>query len=98
VDAVPPEGSVLIEGGRETTRTRLVTLRTRAGDPQPGSGVLQMRLRNGGGEWGAWRAHARRVEWRLSPGEGKKKVLAQYRDGAGNVSAVARDSIVYRRR
>ena len=76
----------------------MVTMTTRASDAAPATGVSEMRLRNGGGEWGAWRPYAVRTEWRLHPGKGKKVVLAQYRDGAGNASAVAKDSIFYRRR
>lgn len=95
VDARRPVGSVAVDGGR--TRDRSATLRLSATDHAPGSGVSEMRLRNGGGEWKAWRPYARSAGWRLSRGEGTKTVLAQYRDEAGNVSEVARDSVVYRR-
>ncbi|CAA9388445.1 MAG: tolB protein precursor, periplasmic protein involved in the tonb-independent uptake of group A colicins [uncultured Rubrobacteraceae bacterium] len=95
VDARGPVGDVAINGGRARTRDRSVSLAPDATDP--GSGVAEMRLRNGRGEWEAWRPYAPSAEWRLSRGEGKKTVLAQYRDGAGNASEVARDSIAYHR-
>jgi len=56
-----------------------------------------MRLKNGGGEWKAWRPYTRSTEWSLERGEGTKTVYARYRDGVGNVSAVAKDAIRYRK-
>ena len=95
VDARAPEGGAAVDGGRARTRDRSAELALEAADP--GSGVSDMRLRNRGGEWKAWRPYAPTAEWTLRGGEGTKTVLAQYRDGVGNVSEVARDSIFYRR-
>lgn len=99
VDAEAPEGRISIDGGRRTTPDPAVTLSLGASDSSapPKSGVSQMRLKNVGGEWGTWKPYATTTRWTLRPGEGRKEVLAQYRDRAGNVSPIARDTIEYRR-
>lgn len=95
-DTASPTGSVLINGGRASTTSRTVSLRLRASDPSPGSGVSSMRVKNAGGTWSGWQAIATPKSWNLTRGGGKKTVYVQYRDRAGNVSAAARDSITYR--
>jgi Tol biopolymer transport system component len=97
VDAEPPRGKVLIDGGRAASRTRAVELATTTRDPSPASGLASMRFRNAGEKWGAWVPYAESTGWKLSRGAGKKTVYARYRDEAGNVSTVARDSITFRR-
>ncbi len=49
VDTQPPSGSVAINDGNANTSTRQVTLSLRAND-HFGSGVVQMRIKNGGGD------------------------------------------------
>jgi hypothetical protein len=98
VDTADPAGTLLINGGRASTTSRDVTLRLSASDPAPGTEVASMRFRNGGtATWSAWEPYATRKAWRLTAGTGNKAVLVQYRDGAGNVSAAARDTITFRR-
>jgi hypothetical protein len=55
-----------------------------------------MRIKNAGGHWSAWKPYAKRKGWRLTRGEGKKRVYVQCKDGAGNTSARVMDSITYR--
>ncbi len=57
---------------------------------------LEMRIKNASGDWSAWKPHAKRKDRRLTCGEGKKTVYVQFKDGAGNTSARAMDSIAYR--
>lgn len=52
----------------------------------------QMRLRNAGGNWTAWRAYAPRTSWQIDAGDGVKTVEAEYRNAAGTTVA-ASDSI-----
>jgi hypothetical protein len=92
LDRIRPRGSVKINGGAATTSSRAVTLSLSGRDPD-GSGVSQVRIRNGAGAWSAWRPHARSVGWRLPAGAGTKVVWVQYRDRAGNVSVAVKDAI-----
>ena len=58
-----------------------------ADDPSLGSGAVEMRIKNGGGEpWTEWRKYAPRVDWKLSEGDGQKLVYVQFRHRAGNKS------------
>jgi len=95
-DTTAPRGTVKIDGGRAVTTDRTVRLTLRASDPAPGSGVASMRVKNAGGAWKAWQPYATSRWWMLSGKAGKKVVYVQYRDGAGNVSVMAKDSISYR--
>jgi len=95
-DTVRPSGTVVINGGRLSTSTRAVNLTLSATDPAPGSGVAQMRIKNGGGSYTAWQPYATSKSWSLTAGAGTKTVYVQYRDGAGNISAAASDTIRFR--
>ncbi len=95
-DTTAPIGSVKIDGGRAVTPDRTVRLTLKASDPAPGSGVASMRIKNAGGAWKAWQPYAASRLWKLTPGAGNKVVYVEYRDRAGNVSVVAKDSIRYR--
>ena len=95
-DSARPQGTVVINGGRASTASRTVTLKLRASDPSPGSGVSSMRLKNAGGAWTGWLAYSTSKSWRLSAGAGTKTVYVQYRDRADNTSLVALDRISYR--
>jgi hypothetical protein len=93
---VKPKGTVTINSGRTTTKVRGVTLKLSASDPSPASGVSQMRFRNANTTtWPAWWTYTTSKSWTLSAGAGTKTVYVQYRDRAGNVSAVASDSITH---
>jgi hypothetical protein len=95
-DTVAPNGTVIINGGASSTRHRKVRLTLRANDPSPGSGVASMRLSNDGKRWSAWQPYSNTTSWTLSAGGGRKTVHVQFRDRAGNLSAIARDSIMHR--
>lgn len=96
-DTGRPSGNITINGGRTYTNTRAVNLALSASDPQPGTGVAQMRFRNGGNStWSTWQTYSTSKSWRLTSGAGKKTVYVQYMDQADNVSANAQDSITYR--
>ncbi len=91
-DLGPPFGSLTINNGDATTTNPAVVLQLVAAD---NSGtVVSMRLANDTtNNWTAWEAYAPTKNWTLSAGTGLKTVFAQYRDGAGNVSTNAFDTI-----
>jgi Tol biopolymer transport system component len=98
VDTVNPTGSIAINGGATTTRSRTVTLRLSADDAAPSSGLNGMRLGNcasGPGCFTAWQPYATSKSWTLSKGAGTKTVYVHYRDRAGNL-ILLKDTIKYR--
>ena len=96
-DTTKPRGSAIIEDERAITKDRTVTLSLRATDPRPfSSGVSSVRIRNAGSTWSEWMPYSASKSWTLSPGAGEKTVCVRYLDLMGNVSATARDTIVYR--
>jgi hypothetical protein len=94
-DTTPPSGSISINGGAATTSSASVTLTLTADDPVPGSGVATMRFSNDGVTWSSWEIYATTRVWTLSGGAGSKTVSVQYRDNAGNLSAIAQDTIAF---
>jgi hypothetical protein len=100
IDKSAPTGSVTINDRASRTSSRSVTLTLSATDPSPsGSGVSQMRIRNtqSGLSSATWEAYSTTKAWSLSSGQGTKTVYVQYRDGAGNRSAVVTDTIRFAR-
>ena len=97
VDTAAPTGTVLINNAATSTRTRSVTLTLSATDPSPTSGVSEMRISNSqsGLSSASWEPYATTKAWTLSSGAGTKTVYVQYRDAAGNRSAVVTDTIKY---
>ncbi|MCA9968902.1 MAG: hypothetical protein KC425_01740, partial [Anaerolineales bacterium] len=55
--------------------------------------ATEMRFRNEGGSWSAWRPYAPDAAWTLSSGNGLKTVQAEIRDGGGSVRG-ASDTIL----
>jgi hypothetical protein len=98
-DTTAPSGTILINNGDTRTTERLVTLNLSARDPEPSSGVTQMRFKNAGTDtvWSAWQPYKSSRSWYLTPGEGTKRVAAQFKDAAGNRSAPVYDYIIFRR-
>lgn len=90
-DTVPPTGSLSINGGATSTAQTAVTLGLSAVDNA--SGVTHMRFSNDGNTFGNPIAFASTSPWTLSAGDGVKTVYAQFRDGAGNWSAVVSSTI-----
>jgi Glycosyl hydrolase family 26 len=94
VDASKPTGTLSINKGATTTRSRYVTLYTRASDPAPASGVAYMRFKNyPSTTWSGWFPYASSKFWRLTAEKGTKYVYVQYKDRAGHMSTQAWDSI-----
>jgi len=88
-DSIPPTGSINIDG---CPGDRRIILRISAFD-KGGSGLYQMRFKNEYGMWSQWYPFASRKRWSLSPGDGKKRVLAEFRDRAGNLSPMVSKSL-----
>jgi hypothetical protein len=97
-DPFPPQGHVLINGGAQTTPDRLVSLSLQAD-----ADTTQMRLGSEIDEGadqvgGPWRPFTARIGWHIPveirPGQ-TWTVYAQFRDAAGNESAVASAGIRY---
>ena len=93
IESVPPTGSVAVNGGDARTTSPDVTL-SLTHDDGDGSGVSGMRFSNDGATWSSWEKPAATKAWALAAGDGHRTVRAQFRDKAGNVSAVAGDYIV----
>jgi subtilisin family serine protease len=91
-DVSPPQGEVEINNGAAWATSTSVSLRLSARDNRKGK--IEMRLRNAGEAWSAWEPFVEVKSWTLPAGDGRKVVEAQFRDAAGNVSAVATDEIV----
>jgi len=91
-DATPPDGSIVIDAGAAWTGVTAVALTPSATD-SGGSGVWQMRFSNDNAVWSGWEAYATSKSWTIASAPGIETVFAQYRDGAGNLSAVYNDTI-----
>ena len=95
VDATPPTGTIVINGGSGTTPSRAVALTLKASDS--GSGVAGMRFSNDGSTWSSEVAYATTYQWTLTAGDGTKTVYAKFRDAAGNwMSTPVSDTITLR--
>jgi hypothetical protein len=92
LDATPPTGAIIINGGAATTLIRPVTLALTWSDGT-GTGVTRMRLSDNGSTWTAWMPPAAARAHTLPAGLGNHTVRAQYLDGANNYSAVFSDYI-----
>jgi len=100
-DTTKPVGSVSIGAGAIQANKSTVVLKSSASDVG-GSGVKYMRFSNNGYTWSPWKAYATTTYWSLTSTlygggstEGTKKVYAQYKDLAGNVSGIVGDNILY---
>jgi hypothetical protein len=95
-DTQAPQGRMIISDDDTVTHTREVTLHLYA-DDHFGTGVVQMRLKNGGGDpWGKWVPYADTTSWKLSAGEGEKAIYVQFMDCAGNRSEPVKGTIAFR--
>jgi len=93
-DVTSPTGSVSVNAGSKRTKTRSVVLDLNAADATPGSGVAQMRFSNDGKAFTAYQPHAAAASWTMLPGDGTKRVYAQFKDADGNESSLVTDTIV----
>jgi hypothetical protein len=97
-DSLPPEGSILINGGAATTSALIVNLTLEATDA--GTGVAEMRFSNNGVIWSPWEAYATSRGWNLETyggdtSQGTKTVYVQYADALPRVSPIYTDTITY---
>lgn len=93
LDTVSPSGSIVINGGAPFTKSRDVTLSLTANDPNPGSGLSQMRFSNDGTNWSDWENYGQAKAWNLTAGDGTKTVSIEFKDLAGNTSTKLSASI-----
>ncbi len=96
-DTTAPKGTVSINGGNASIIRSVVHLSLSATD-EGASGLEHMRFSNEGTDWSEWEPYATSKLWRLSSGYGERAVYAQFRDGAGNVSDIASDTIRKKKR
>lgn len=90
----PVINTFVINDGSPFTKSKYVTLRLIANDNLSPWWNLQMRFSIDGVNWSNWGAYRESSGWTLISGDGSKKVYAQVRDQAGNISIVVQDSIV----
>lgn len=87
-----PEGAIhlILENELQVTKSPLVRAYISATKP-----LTAMRFRNENGTYGDWQPFKVESEWRVSSGEGRKRVFVQVRDGNGVVSEAV-DGIRYK--
>jgi hypothetical protein len=85
LDATPPTGSILINGGDTHTTSTSVTLQLFYYDPE--SGVSLVRYSNDG-LWDTepWEGASSSRSWSITAGDGAKTVYFQIADAAGNLA------------
>ncbi|MFP4562267.1 MAG: hypothetical protein ACLFRY_03070 [Spirochaetia bacterium] len=91
-DKPPVLTSFKINNGAQSTNSDYVTLYNNV------SGASKMRFRNSGGNWGHYDYESTK-SWRLSAGDGPKRVYAEFEDDAGNTISANADILLdeYRR-
>ena len=95
-DQTAPIGSISIVGDR--TRQAGITIKFAASDELSNmKEVGEVRLRNEEDDFSDkdWKPFGDQVKWEVPSGEGIRTVFAEFRDGAGNVSDVASDSVEF---
>jgi hypothetical protein len=83
-DAVPPVGSVRINGGAAYTDTTNVVLSLVASDNR--GTVAGSRYSNDGSNWMGWEGYTTNKLWSLTAGDGSKTVFVQFKDDMGNIA------------
>jgi len=86
-DTEPPSGSMSVDGGADYTSSTDAVVGSYVSDT--GSGLAQMRVDPGTGEFGAWIPFASSHSVQLPAGDGLKTVRAEYKDVAGNTRALS---------
>ncbi|MCC5877948.1 MAG: hypothetical protein JJU11_17155, partial [Candidatus Sumerlaeia bacterium] len=84
LDATPPTGTFVINGGDDYTNDSNVILTLSITDTG-GSGLAEMRFRNNGGTWSPWEPYSGTANWNIGTTEGTRVVQGEFRDGAHNV-------------
>nr|WP_106782733.1 cadherin repeat domain-containing protein [Lysinibacillus timonensis] len=88
---VPPTGSLTINGGAEFTNSSNVTLDIVATDSN--DNPIEMRLKDGTGDWGEWEPYINTKPWTFSDGDGLKTIELQLRDSKSMQPDTYSDSI-----
>jgi len=83
IDATPPTGTILINGGVGYTNSTSVTLTLSASDTNE---VSLMMFKNAGESWSLEQPYATTKSWILTSGDGTKTVYVKYKDSVGNWS------------
>ncbi len=91
LDTAPPTGTIIINQGALSTKTREVTLNLTWADT--GALVSRMRFSDDGAHWTIWEPPTATRAYTLPEGLGYHTVRVQYRDGADNVSIAYNDYI-----
>lgn len=105
-DTTPPSGSILINGGDDTTSSREVILNLNAQDEPGGTGVWLMYILESQFDYASrhwvpaqasnWVAYTTSYSWMLLPGGGAKYIQVWFADGAQNISTLpGKDMINY---
>ena len=95
-DQTAPTGSISIVG--ERTRQAEITIGLVASDELSNMKEIgEVRLRNEEEDFNDtdWKPFGSQIKWEVPSGEGIRTVFAEFRDGAGNVSSVASDSVEF---
>ena len=90
-DTEPPRVSLVLDGGAPATNSTTVIATVIVTDDL--SAVEAMQLSSDGLTWGVWQAYDPTISWVVSGPDGPKTLWVRVRDGAGNVSAAAEDTI-----
>lgn len=91
-DIDAPSGSLVINDGASVSYATLVRAGLSASDQL--SGASEYRLRNSNGAWSDWKTLVREAQWITGAVTGQnQQVEVQYRDRAGNVSAIYNKTI-----
>jgi hypothetical protein len=91
LDTKPPVGTIVINGGAAVTRVATVGLTLSAADL---NGVTSMQFSRDGINWGTWETYDTSGQIDLLPGDGTRKVMVKFKDGAGKISAAYTDTII----
>ena len=92
IDKAKPTGTVSINSGATYTKSTAVTLNLSASDTG-GSGLSKMRFKNDSGTWSGWYPYSSSKSWTLASTNGTRRVYAQFKDTAGNISNAVSDTI-----
>lgn len=90
LDTQKPTGSVTVKSDAPFTSKRKVGLLLTSSDNYE---IGKVRFRNANGNWSRWYPYKRFKEWFLPRIDGSKRVLAQFKDKAGNISKIVSDTI-----
>ncbi|RTE05011.1 Ig-like domain repeat protein [Paenibacillus whitsoniae] len=91
MDSTPPTGSLTVK--TKQVKTNSVEVGLTAADEH---GPLDMRLSvNGGSTWGSWEPYADTKTVTIAGTEGTQTIAVQFRDAAGNMSVIYKDTAIY---